>query len=90
MPIRTKLLPFSFFMDDNDMIQAYKDALIFYGLTYGLQLFGQEKYNHNIISVGEYLEKMYTKIICWSTTWFINMSYRNNDINGIFHKFKFL
>lgn len=62
MPIRTKLLPFSFFMDDNDMIQAYKDALIFYGLTYGLQLFGQEKYNHNIISVGEYLEKCTQKL----------------------------
>ncbi|SPJ11373.1 perforin-like protein 2 [Plasmodium sp. DRC-Itaito] len=62
MPIRTKLLPFSFFMDDNDMIQAYKDALIFYGLTYGLQLFDQEKYNHNIISVGEYLEKCTQKL----------------------------
>ncbi|SOV79252.1 perforin-like protein 2 [Plasmodium sp. gorilla clade G3] len=62
MPIRTKLLPFSFFMEDKDMIQAYKDALIFYGLTYGLQLFDQEKYNHTIISVGEYLEKCTQKL----------------------------
>ncbi|GAW83549.1 perforin-like protein 2 [Plasmodium gonderi] len=57
MPIRTKLLPFSYFMDDPNMILAYKDALTFYGLTYGVQIFGHEKYSHVVLSIGEYLEK---------------------------------
>ncbi|SBS98281.1 perforin-like protein 2 (PLP2) [Plasmodium ovale curtisi] len=62
MPIRTKLLPFSYFMEDSNMIQAYKDALTFYGLTYGVQIFDQEKYNHIILSIGEYLEKTTQKL----------------------------
>ncbi|CAG9472237.1 unnamed protein product [Plasmodium vivax] len=62
MPIRTKLLPFSFFMDDPNMIQAYKDALTFYGLTYGVQIFDHEKYSHVVLSIGEYLEKCTQKL----------------------------
>ncbi|CAA9990960.1 perforin-like protein 2 [Plasmodium knowlesi strain H] len=62
MPIRTKLLPFSFFMDDPYMIQAYKDALTFYGLTYGVQIFDHEKYSHVVLSIGEYLEKCTQKL----------------------------
>ncbi|SCM26527.1 perforin-like protein 2 [Plasmodium berghei] len=62
MPIRTKLLPFSFFMDDPNMIKAYSDALIFYGLTYGIQIFDKKQYNHNEISIGDYLEKSIQKI----------------------------
>ncbi|CRH02596.1 perforin-like protein 2, putative [Plasmodium relictum] len=55
MPIRTKLLPFSFFMKDPNMIQAYKDALTFYGLSYGVRIIDQEKYNNAVLSIGEYL-----------------------------------
>ncbi|EUD69026.1 hypothetical protein C922_00717 [Plasmodium inui San Antonio 1] len=62
MPIRTKLLPFSFFMDDPNMIQAYKDALTFYGLTYGVQIFDHEKYSHVVLSIDEYLEKCTQKL----------------------------
>ncbi|KJP87202.1 hypothetical protein AK88_03118 [Plasmodium fragile] len=62
MPIRTKLLPFSFFMDDPNMIQAYKDALSFYGLTYGVQIFDHEKYSHVVLSIGEYLQKCTQKL----------------------------
>ncbi|KAI4834890.1 perforin-like protein 2 [Plasmodium brasilianum] len=62
MPIRTKLLPFSFFMDDPNMIKAYNDALTFYGLTYGIELFDKEKYNQTVLSIGEYLEKAEQKL----------------------------
>ncbi|CRG97736.1 perforin like protein 2, putative [Plasmodium gallinaceum] len=62
MPIRTKLLPFSFFMKDPNMIQAYKDALTFYGLSYGVRIIDQEKYNNGVLSIGEYLEKCTQKL----------------------------
>ncbi|KEG04101.1 perforin-like protein 2 [Plasmodium vinckei vinckei] len=62
MPIRTKLLPFSFFMDDPNMIKAYNDALIFYGLTYGIQIYDQQQYNNNQIHIGDYLENSIQQI----------------------------
>ncbi|CAD2113821.1 hypothetical protein YYG_00350 [Plasmodium vinckei petteri] len=62
MPIRTKLLPFSFFMDDPNMIKAYNDALIFYGLTYGIQLYDQQQYNNIQIPIGDYLENSIQQI----------------------------
>ncbi|SCN63140.1 perforin-like protein 2 [Plasmodium chabaudi chabaudi] len=62
MPIRTKLLPFSFFMDDPNMIKAYNDALMFYGLTYGIQIFDQQQYNNVEIPIGDYLENSIQQI----------------------------
>lgn len=67
MPIKTKLIPFSYFMNDPNMVKAYKDALTFYGLSYGIRIIDQEQYNNHVLSIGSYLEQCTQMIYSGST-----------------------